>query len=61
MPKFKVTFKHVEETNYEGWVEAESEHEARLMVEDAPFDIEDLEDGNVQGIEVIDVDVEEMD
>lgn len=60
MARFEVEFKHVEETTYTGWVEAESEHEARMMVENSPFDIEGLEDTNVQGIEVIDIEVEEV-
>ena len=59
MTKFLVEFKHVEETTYIGWVEAESEAEAQKMVYDEPFDINDLEDTNVQGLEVIDIYVEE--
>ena len=59
MARFKVEFKHVEETTYTGWVEADSEKEAYKMVYDEPFDINNLEDGNVQGIEVIDIYVEE--
>lgn len=59
MAKFKVSFKHVEETDYTGWVEAESEEEAYKMVKDEPFDINDLEDVNIQGLEVINIYVEE--
>lgn len=60
MAKFEVEFKHVEETTYTGWVEADSHEEALQMVEEAPFDIEDLEDVNVQGIDVIDIYIEEV-
>lgn len=59
MAKFNIEFKHVEETTYTGWVEAESEHEARMMAEENPFDIEGLEEYDVQGIEVKDIYVEE--
>ena len=58
MAKYLVEFKHVEETTYVGWVEADSEKEAYKKVSDEPFDINDLEDTNVQGIEVIDIYVE---
>lgn len=61
MAKFLVEFKHVEETTYTGWVEAETEREAYRMVCDEPFDINDLEDVDVQGVEVIDIYVEECD
>ena len=61
MAKYLVEFKHVEETTYTGWVEAESEREAYRMVSDNPFDINELLDENVQGIEVIDIYVEESD
>ncbi len=59
MKKYLVEFKHVEETTYTGWVEADSEREAYRMVSDNPFDINELLDENVQGIEVIDIYVEE--
>lgn len=59
MTKYKVEFKHIEETTYTGWVEADSLEEAKKMVKDEPFDINDLKDGNIQGLEVIDIYVEE--
>lgn len=59
MPKFLVEFKHVEATTYTGWVEADSEKEAYRLASDDPFDINDLQDENIQGIEVIDIYVEE--
>lgn len=60
MAKFKVYFTHIEETKYEGWVEAESEHEARMMVEDYPFDVNELDSYDACGLEVIDIEVEEL-
>lgn len=56
---FSVEFKHVEEKTYVGWVEAESEEEAYKMVDEDPFGINNLEEYNTQGIEVIDIFVEE--
>ncbi len=60
MPKFKVNFVHVEEIEYEGYVEADSYEEAMKKVEDEPFDIEELEDWNHQGLEIKDIELEEV-
>lgn len=58
MAKYQVEFKHIEETTYTGWVEADSKEEAYKMVKDEPFDINKLEEINIQGLEVIDIHVE---
>lgn len=58
MAKYQVEFKHIEETTYTGWVEADSSEEAYKMVKDEPFDISKLEETNIQGLEVIDIYVE---
>lgn len=55
MPKFLVQYAHVEETTYyEQWVEADSEEEALLKIEDEA-DFEDEVD--IQGIEIKDIEV----
>lgn len=58
MNNYLVTFKHIEEITYKGWVSAESQEEAYAKVEDEPFDINDLIDEDHQGVEVVDIEVE---
>lgn len=60
MAKYQVEFKHIEEITYTGWVEADSDKEAYQMVKDEPFDINKLEETNIQGLEVIDIYVEKV-
>lgn len=54
MPKFLVQYTHVEEITYEQWVEADSEEEALLKIEDEA-DFRDEVD--IQGIEIKDIEV----
>lgn len=56
MPKYLVEFKHVEETTYTQWVEAETEEDAIRMVEDEPdFDNSTSVDGiELKDFEIID-------
>lgn len=56
MPKFLVQYTHVEETTYEQWVEADSEEEALLKIEDEA-DFQDEVD--IQGIEIKNIEVVE--
>lgn len=53
--QFKVRYKHIEETTYEDWIEAESEEEAIEKAENGEVDFEN--DIDCQGIEIVDVEV----
>ena len=49
---YKVSFKHIEETTYVGYVRANSEEEAYQITEDDPYNIDHLQDVDYQGIEI---------
>lgn len=51
MPKFQVEYKHVEETTYTEWIEADSRDDA---IEQAEADPQFTTTKDVQGIELID-------
>ena len=58
MKNFLVEYKHIEETTYRDWVEAESEEQAIEIVEsETPFD----NDLGTDSLEVIDIEVIEED
>lgn len=56
---YEVTFTHVEETTYIGYVRANSEDEAYQKAEDDPFSIDNLEEYDNQGLEVNNLRVQE--
>ena len=59
MKKFKGYFKHLVEVEYEVELEAETKEEAEKLIEDSAFDFDVKELGEL-GIEIKDVEVEEI-
>ena len=57
MPRYKVQFKHTEKSTYEGYVEADSEDEALATAEAEPFEMDELEQFDVQGIDCEDFEI----
>ena len=59
MPKYKITFKHVQEIEYETEIEASSKAEAKKLFNDDPFGSDPIE-LDVQGIDVKFESIEEL-
>jgi hypothetical protein len=61
MPKFKFTFKHIEESTYVALIESDTLEEAKTIFNDAPFDhLEDEDPIEVQGTDTEIEEIEEL-